>query len=204
MPWDPRALLATPAIYHGFAALLGARRSRAEVVRTYVRPRPGDRVLDCGCGPGEFAEHLPGVEYVGVDVDARYVAEARSRFGERGTFRLGPVGPRTVPEVGHYDLVLAMGLLHHLADEEVRDFVGLARRALKPTGRLVTLDPCYAPGQSPVARALIGLDRGEHVRELGALRPLVEPDFPAPAVTVRHDLLRVPYTHLIMECRASA
>jgi len=195
-------LLAVPALYHGFALLLGARRSRAEIVRLYVRPEPGDRVLDCGCGPGEFVELLPGVEYVGVDVDDRYVAEARRRFGAGATFRLGPVGPDTVPEESHYDLILAMGLLHHLDDCEVRDFMRLARRALKPTGRLVTLDPCYAPEQSSAVRCLLDLDRGAYIRTLDEWGPLVEPVFPAVSTHLRHDLLRVPYTHLIMECPA--
>ena len=169
-----------------------------------MRPRPGDRVLDCGCGPGEFFEHLPEVEYVGIDVDERYVAEGRRRFGDRATFRLGPVGPGTMHEEGHYDLVLAMGLLHHLDDLEVRSFMNRARRVLKPSGRLVTLDPCYAPGQSRVARMLIDMDRGSHVRPVEEWAPLVTPAFPAATSHIRHDLLRIPYTHLIMECPVAA
>jgi SAM-dependent methyltransferase len=204
MGWDPRGVLASPAVYHAFSQLLGARRSRAEVVRLYVRPRPGNRVLDCGCGPGEFVELLPDVEYVGVDLDERYVAEARRRFGARASFRLGPVGPGTMHEKAHYDLVLAMGLLHHLDDATVRDFLRLARRALKPTGRLVTLDPCRAPGQSRVARLVIDMDRGEHVRSLEEWPPLVEPVFPLARTHVRHDLLRIPYTHVIMDCPVAA
>lgn len=200
MSWDLRKVLASPAAYHGFALLLGARASRAEVVRRYVRPRPGDLVLDCGCGPGEFLEHLPDVEYVGIDLDERYVAEARRRFGGRATFRLGPVGLSTMREEGRYDLVLAMGLLHHLDDGTVREFFRLARRVLKPTGRLVTLDPCYSSGQSRVARLVIDMDRGEHVRSVEEWPPLVEEAFPAVRIHVRHDLLRIPYTHLIMDC----
>ncbi len=199
MRLDPRRLLASPALYHGFASLVGAQRSREEIVARYVRPRPGDRVLDCGCGPGEFLEHLADVEYVGIDLDERYVDAARRRFGDRGEFRLGSVGPETMHEAGRYDLVLAMGLLHHLSDDVVGEFFRLARLALKPTGLLVTLDPCYVPGQSRVARLLLDLDRGEHVRTLAEWGPLVEPFFPGPTMHVRHDLLRIPYTHVIVE-----
>jgi len=202
MPWDPRELLALPGAYRGFAGLVGARRSRSELVRRYVRPRQGDRVLDCGCGPGEFVDHLPGVEYVGVDVDPRYVADARRRLGDRATFRLGPVGPETVPEIGRYDLVLAMGLLHHLDDDAVRAFLALARQALTPSGRLVTVDPCYTPDQSPLARALVRLDRGAHVRERDEWPALIESAFRRSSIYVRHDLLRIPYTHIITECLA--
>ena len=204
MRWDLRGVLASPALYRRFASLLGARRSREEIVRRYVRPQAGDRVLDCGCGPGEFLDHLPGVDYVGIDLDERYVEEARRRFGTRGAFRHGPVGRETMWEEGHYDLVLAMGLLHHLDDETVRDFLRLARRALKPTGRLVTLDPCYAADQSRVARLVIDMDRGEHVRRVEEWGPLVKPVFQEVRAHVRHDLLRIPYTHLIMECPVAA
>ncbi len=142
---------------------------------------------------------LHDVEYTGLDLDEAYIAEARARFGDRGVFRLGPIGDETVPERDHFDLVLAMGVLHHLDDETVRSFFRIARRALKPGGRVVTIDPCFVEGQHPLARRLIAMDRGEHVRQLDSWAPLVEPVFPDVASHVRHDLLRVPYTHLVME-----
>ena len=173
-----------------------------ECVARYIRPRANDRVLDCGCGPGDLFEYLPDVDYVGIDIDADYVADARSRFGDRATFRLGPLGAETMTEEAHYDLVLAWGVLHHLDDDQVREFMKLARRSLKPAGRLVTLDPCYADDQSRVARYLLDKDRGEHVRSVEEWPPLVQPTFPSVILHLRHDLLRIPYTHLIMECPA--
>lgn len=202
--WDPRRFLALPVVYRLFSNLLGAHRSRIECVAEYIRPKASDRVLDCGCGPADLLEYLPDVDYVGIDIDADYIAEARSRFGDRATFRLGSLGMETMTEEAHYDLVLAWGVLHHLADEQVREFMSLARRSLKPTGRLVTLDPCYTEGQSRVARYLLDRDRGQHVRSLEEWPHLVRPTFPSAAFHVRHDLLRIPYTHLIMECPKQA
>jgi len=198
--WDPRRVLSLPAAYRLFSSLMGAHRSRTECVVRYIRPQASDRVLDCGCGPGDLLEYLPDVHYVGIDIDADYIAQARRRFGDRASFRLGALGAETMTEEAHYDLVLAWGVLHHLSDDQVRDFMRLARRSLKPTGRLVTLDPCYTDGQSRVARYLLDKDRGEHVRTLEEWPPLVTPSFPSATFHVRHDLLRIPYTHLIMEC----
>ena len=200
--WDPRRLLSLPAAYRLFSSLVGGHRSRTECVTRYIRPRVSDRVLDCGCGPGNLCEYLPDVDYVGIDIDARYIAEARSRFGDRATFLLGPLGVETMTEEAHYDLVLAWGVLHHLDDDQVGEFLSLARRGLKSTGRLVTLDPCYTDGQSRVARYLLDKDRGQHVRSLEEWRALVTPTFPSAVFHLRHDLLRIPYTHLIMECSA--
>ena len=200
--WDPRRVLSLPVVYRLFSTLIGAHRSRTECVAKYIRPMASDRVLDCGCGPGDLLEYLPDVDYVGIDIDADYVADARSRFGDRATFRLGPLGAETMTEEAHYDLVLAWGVLHHLDDDEVGEFMSLARRSLKPTGRLVTLDPCYTDDQSRVARYLLDKDRGQHVRSLEEWPHLVKPTFLSATFHVRHDLLRIPYTHLIMECPA--
>jgi SAM-dependent methyltransferase len=159
-------------------------------------------VLDCGCGPGDLCEYLPDVDYVGIDIDPQYIAEARSRFGDQATFRLGPLGEGTMIEEAHYDLVLAWGVLHHLDDDQAGDFMSLARRCLKPKGRLVTLDPCRIDDQSRVARYFLEKDRGRHVRSLEGWTALVTPMFPSAVFHLRHDLLRIPYTHLIMECSA--
>ena len=200
--WDPRRVLSRPVVYRLFSAMLGAHRSRTECVAKYVRPKASERVLDCGCGPADLFAYLPNVEYVGIDIDADYIAEARRRFGDRATFRLGPLGPETMIEAAHYDLVLVWGVLHHLDDDQVRDFMSLARRSLKPTGRLVALEPCYTKDQSRMARYLLDRDRGEYVRSREEWPRLVAPTFPSATFQVRHDLLRIPYTHLVMECPA--
>ena len=199
--WDPRRILSLPKVYRLFATLTGAHRSRTECVARYIRPKESDRVLDCGCGPADLLDYLPDVDYVGIDIDANYVAEARKRFGNRATFRLGPLGPETMTEKAHYDLVLAMGVLHHLDDEQAREFLSLARSSLKPGGRLVMLDPCYIEGQSRVARYIIDRDRGDHVRSLEGWQHLIGSTFPSATFQVRHDLLRIPYTHLFVECQ---
>lgn len=197
---DPRSILAFPAMYRLFGHVVGAHQSRIRCVEQHIRPSPGDQVLDCGCGPGDFLDYLSDVEYVGIDIDEDYIRAARSRFGDRATFRLGPVDAETMREKEHYDLVLAWGLLHHLEDDQVLAFLHLARASLKPSGRLVTLDGCYTKDQSAAARWLLNMDRGGHVRSLDAWLDLVRPVFPAVQAHVREDLLRIPYTQVIMEC----
>jgi hypothetical protein len=76
----------------------------------------------------------------------------------------------------------------------------LVRRALRPHGRLVPFDGCYVPGQSPIARWFLGKDRGRFVRTREEYARLASATFGNVELNLRHDLLRIPYTHLIMRC----
>ncbi len=55
-------------------------RRRAELIAAGLHP--GDVVLDLACGDGGLARFLPGLEYLGVDLNEAMVAEAR-RHGVR-------------------------------------------------------------------------------------------------------------------------
>lgn len=199
-----RQLLAIPAVYKLFSRIVGADRERSAFVKEYVRPRPGDRVLDIGCGPADILEYLPAeVEYSGFDVNPAYIEFARERYGERGRFKCQRVSDaKEIAEQPHaFDIVLAVGILHHLDRDEAIDMFRVAERALKPPGRLVTLDGCYVEGQSAVARYLLSRDRGEFVRTADKYLALAKTVFDDVTVSIRHDLLHIPYTHIALECK---
>jgi SAM-dependent methyltransferase len=196
---DVRAILSWPAAYRLFVKILGGNY-RALYQRDYVQASAGQRVLDVGCGTGEVLAYLPDVEYVGLDINPQYIRAAQARFGARGEFRCEDVAKAVVREPASYDVVMANGLLHHLADADVRSLLRLARQALKPLGRLVTFDGCFVPQQSLLARGLLRLDRGRFVRTPAAYKALATEIFGEVRSIVHHDLLWLPYTHLIMVC----
>ena len=195
-----RAVLSHPIVYEVWSRVVGGRRGRSALVREYVRPAAEARVLDLGCGPGELLEYLPeSVNYLGVDISPRYIARARARFGARAEFRNADA---TVidDDLRDFDLVLAFGLLHHLDDAQSQNLFRGAERVLKPGGRTITVDPTLTANQSRAARAVIGRDRGQHVRAPEAYVALATPAFSQITAAVRTDLLRIPYTHCILEC----
>ena len=65
---------------------------------------------------------------------------------------------------------------------------------------MFTNDPCLMPGQSRIARAVIQRDRGMNVRSPEGYRALAEPYFGEVRADVRHDLLRIPYSHALLTC----
>ncbi|MDH3397866.1 MAG: class I SAM-dependent methyltransferase [Acidimicrobiia bacterium] len=195
---DPRGLLAKPWVYKTFRGLVTTKAGRAGLVEDYLRPRPGDSVLDIGCGTADVLDDLPDVEYYGFDSSEEYIDLARARHGNRGTFVHASVSRDTV--TGKFDLVMALGVLHHLNDGDAADLFALASSALKPTGRLVTLDPLFHDGQAAHRRFVVSLDRGGHIRILNEYIELAQRSFQEIESHTRTDLLRIPYTHLILEC----
>ena len=196
-----RRLLATAGVYDWFQRLVGAEALRATLAREFIRANAGDRVLDIGCGTGAILEHLPAVEYYGFDLSAEYVAAARQRFGERGTFWQERVTSASLGRVPPCDIVLAMAILHHLDDTEALQLFELASAALRPGGRLITYDNCYTPDQSWLSRWIVSRDRGQNVRWEPEYRALAERVFPQVQTVVSHKVLRIPYTSIFMECQ---
>lgn len=195
-----RSLLSLPSVYRLFQKLIGAPRTRRALVDDYIQATPGDRVLDIGCGTAEILEYLPDVDYVGFDQSEPYIESARRHHGARGRFFGCDVGSISAEELGTFDRILALGILHHLEDREVRGLFELAKARLKPGGRVITFDSCYQDGQSRIARYLINRDRGRNTRTEPAYLSLAKEVFPRVQSTVRHDLLNLPYTHIILVC----
>ena len=161
-----RGVLSSARVYELWSSVVGAHRGRTRLVGDHVRPCPGERVLDLGCGPGELLPYLGEVRYVGLDISPAYIARARERFaGSRRVRGGGRNGVRSRPWT--VDLVVAFGVLHHLDDGQVERLFARAVDVLAPGGRVVTVDPVLAAGQSRVARALIRRDRGQHCARRG-------------------------------------
>jgi len=194
-----KGLLEHPRISGLFRRLVGRDTARSVYAREHQRLAPGQRVLDLGCGPADILQFLPAVEYVGYDINPAYIERARRRFGHRGEFHCSAV-TEDLPIAQRFDLVIAHGVLHHLDDVAAGSLFRIARRALRPGGRLVTFDGCFVEGQSALARLFLSLDRGRHVRSRDAYERLARAEFDPVRSFVRHDLIRIPYTHLIMEC----
>ena len=64
----------------------------------------------------------------------------------------------------------------------------------------MTLDGVWEKGQSVVSRYLLARDRGRFIREEEEYAELALQFFRDVKPSIRHDLLRIPYTHIILEC----
>ena len=135
---------------HHESVLRAHRWRNAENSAGYLVPhlRPGQRLLDVGCGPGTITldlarRILPG-EVVGVDREEMALAAARAAACEQGitnvTFEIGDAYRLDHPTAS-FDVVHVHQVLQHLSDP-VAALIEM-RRVCKPGGRLAVRDADY-------------------------------------------------------------
>jgi ubiquinone/menaquinone biosynthesis C-methylase UbiE len=103
--------------------------------------RPGEHVLDAGCGPGETAVHLAneyGVRVTGITVSRFEIDRAARRAAAGGvadaiTFEYGDFMGLSYPD-GTFDAVLALESLQNAPELDV--VLGELYRVLRPGGRI--------------------------------------------------------------------
>jgi len=195
------SILSVPAAYRLFREVVVGPGYGASFVAEYLKPSPGEHVLDLGCGTGDLVQDISdGVRYTGVDFSADYIRAAQARHGSRPEteFILADVNGPPPVSAGRFDIAAGAGILHHLSDAEIPAVLDLAWNALRPGGRFATIDPCYREGQPWIATMLMRGDRGKFVRPPERYRELAIRRFPSASLTIRTDLLRVPYSHAIL------
>jgi trans-aconitate methyltransferase len=120
--WNPERY----AEQAGFVAELGLP------VVGLLAPRPGERILDLGCGDGALTEKLvaAGCQVVGVDASAEQVAAARARGLDAHV-----ADANTLHFDSEFDAVFSNAALHWM--KQPRDVIAGVQRALRPGGRFV-------------------------------------------------------------------
>jgi SAM-dependent methyltransferase len=193
-----KAILSSPTLYQAYQNAGGFFGARVKAIAEYLTIRPGMRVIDIGCGPGYILGHLPeGIDYVGFDIDEAYIDHARRSFGNRGKFYCRYFDAAAAVEFAGADIVMMNGVMHHIADKELKGNLANVREVLKDDGVLFTLDGCYCEGQSRLAKWLLDHDRGEFVRDQNGYDLVLGSVFGDVHLAIRDDYSRVPYTFII-------
>lgn len=134
---------------------LGVNRPNSRMVVEMAGIKPGDKVLDVGCGSGNLtltAEKYAGESgsVYGVDASPEMIDVARKkarRRGSRTVFELGLIEKLSYPDAT-FDAVISRLAVHHLPDDLKRRGFEEIYRVLKPGGRFFLAD--FVPPANPI------------------------------------------------------
>jgi ubiquinone/menaquinone biosynthesis C-methylase UbiE len=122
------------------------RRFRDRLLRP-AHLKPGESVLDVGCGTGSLAiaakRHVgAGGSVYAIDASVPMIVRARHKAKKAGaqvTFESGIAQSLPFPD-NRFDVVLNTVMLHHLPRKAREECVREMRRVLKPGGRLLAVE----------------------------------------------------------------
>src|SRR5262245_17222690 len=99
-----------------------------------LQPKPGERILDLGCGTGPLTAQIAaaGAEVVGIDSSSDMIEQARRSFPH---LQFEVADARTFALAGKFDAVFSNAVLHWVKEPE--QAVSRIRAALKRGGRFV-------------------------------------------------------------------
>ncbi|MGW7422419.1 class I SAM-dependent methyltransferase [Streptomyces sp. NPDC054813] len=119
-----------------------AQRDKLELVCRKLGLRPGQRLLDVGCGWGSMAIHAArehGVSVVGVTLSQEQAAYARKRVADEGLTDRVEIRVQDYRDVrdGPYDAISSIGMAEHVGAEKYLAYASDLYALLKPGGRLL-------------------------------------------------------------------
>lgn len=125
----------------------GKGQALREATVKLAQIKPGERVLDVGCGTGDLTMAAKALadstgEVYGTDASPEMIDLARRKVTRAGidvTFQVDLIEKITFPD-NQFDVVLSSLMMHHLPDDLKREGLAEIYRVLKPGGRLLIVD----------------------------------------------------------------
>ena len=149
---------------------LGVDGANSRMVVKMAHIRPGDKVLDVGCGTGDLT--LTAQKYVGesgaacgIDAAPEGIEIARQKAKESGArtdFEVGLIEKIPYP-AETFDVVISRLVIHHLPEDLKRQGFAEIFRVLKPGGLFLIAD--FNPPSNPVMRHIASAMVGSHMMQ---------------------------------------
>lgn len=142
-----------PNLYNLFQLGIQKRGTKEFLNSAILNSKSTERVLDFGSGIGHHSQLFQGKQYLGIEPSEACVLSAQRLYKDSSaTFLVGDhTTLKSLPE-GTFDLIFAIGVVHHINDLFFNEFVDQAFRLLKPGARLMTFDPVLHRHQSKLSR----------------------------------------------------
>ncbi|MEY8013867.1 class I SAM-dependent methyltransferase [Mycobacterium servetii] len=126
---------------HADATLEEAQENKYRLIFDKLRLRPGDRLLDVGCGWGGMVRYAArqGVRAIGATLSAQQAKWAQRAIAEQGLADLAEVRHADYRDVGEagFDAVSSIGLTEHIGVRNYPAYFGFLRSKLRTGGLLL-------------------------------------------------------------------
>lgn len=166
-----------------------------------LRPHaPFAQLLDLGCGTGQMIGRFGplAINITGVDHSAGMLAAARRRASAAGLararFEQGDVEAYLAAHPNHADLATAVGVLHHLGEENLDRVLAALHRSVRAGGWIVLAEP-VADDSTVEPEAIARWNRASLAAGRGYTAAAEDPDeAPLPPGMLRAALVRAGFT----------
>ena len=156
--WLDKEMVYSCAYFHDWSDDLDrAQIQKIDMACRKLRLKPGEAVLDIGCGWGALARHAAqryGVKVHGVtlsDSQAAYAKEKVKRLGLEESVTIELTDYALTPGEGRFDKIVSIGMFEHIGAVNFPTYFKTVHRLLKPGG-LFLHQAITRPGGSRAAR----------------------------------------------------
>ena len=160
---------------------LGVNRPNSRMVIELANVKPGDRVLDVGCGTGSLSLTAqscagPTGKVYGIDAAPEMIEVAKKKASRSGLgveFEVGLIEELAFPDAT-FDVVISRLAMHHLPDDLKRRGLAEVLRVLKPGGKFLIAD--FNPPSNPILNHIATALVGSHMMQTNvwSLPPMLE------------------------------
>lgn len=139
--------------------------SEGEVIQKELCSSNGrKRILDIGCGTGDFSYFLCCGNYTGVDTEKRYIKYAHKNC--QGEYLLASACELPF-QSNIFDIIFISHFFHHIDDEAIYKVLVEIKRIIKPDGVILIIEDVPVKSKINIfGKFFQKCDRGKNIREI--------------------------------------
>jgi 2-polyprenyl-3-methyl-5-hydroxy-6-metoxy-1,4-benzoquinol methylase len=120
------------------------------------------RVLDFGCGVGTSCNLCEPNNYLGIELDGKRIEYAKATYPQ---YNFAIYDGKTLPPLDNpVDYILIVAVLHHLANEDIMNYLKQFKKILNNNGQLIIIEPCFKEDSYINNTFMNYFDDGEYIR----------------------------------------